>query len=75
MYLGVNYLIPMTNGTLPIQIALNAYADEGEVITTPFSYVATTSAIVWETLFVCACKRLKMQGATDTRTPRMASIS
>jgi len=47
-YLGVNYLIPMTNGTLPIQIALNALASEGEVITTPFSYVATTSTIVWE---------------------------
>lgn len=47
-YLGVNYLIPMTNGTLPIQIALNALANQGEVITTPFSYVATTSTIVWE---------------------------
>lgn len=47
-YLGVNHIIPMTNGTLPIQIALNAYAKEGEVITTPFSYVATTASIVWE---------------------------
>ncbi|WP_019038848.1 DegT/DnrJ/EryC1/StrS family aminotransferase [Psychroflexus tropicus] len=47
-YLGVNQIIPMTNGTLPIQIALNAYAKEGEVITTPFSYVATTASIVWE---------------------------
>ena len=47
-YLGVNYIIPMTNGTLPIQIALNAFANKGEVITTPFSYVATTSSIVWE---------------------------
>jgi dTDP-4-amino-4,6-dideoxygalactose transaminase len=47
-HLGVNYIIPMTNGTLPIQIALNAFADQGEVITTPFSYVATTSSIVWE---------------------------
>jgi len=37
-----------TNGTLPIQIALKAFANQGEVITTPFSYVATTSAIVWE---------------------------
>jgi len=37
-----------TNGTLPIQIALNVLAKRGEVITTPFSYVATTSAIVWE---------------------------
>lgn len=48
IHLGVNHLIPMTNGTLPIQIALNAFANQGEVITTPFSYVATTSCIVWE---------------------------
>lgn len=47
-YLGVSYIIPMTNGTLPIQIALNAYGNGGEVITTPFSYVATTASIVWE---------------------------
>ena len=47
-YLGVNYVMTMTNGTLPIQIALNAFAKQGEVITTPFSYVATTSSIVWE---------------------------
>ena len=46
--LDANHLILMTNGTLPIQIALNALANEGEVITTPFSYVATTSTIVWE---------------------------
>jgi dTDP-4-amino-4,6-dideoxygalactose transaminase len=38
----------MTNGTLPMQIALNAFANQGEVITTPFSYVATTACIVWE---------------------------
>ena len=36
------------NGTLPIQIALNVLAECGEVITTPFSYIATTSAIIWE---------------------------
>ncbi|MGO1752176.1 MAG: DegT/DnrJ/EryC1/StrS family aminotransferase [Psychroflexus sp.] len=47
-HLGVNKIIPMTNGTLPMQIALKAFAQEGEVITTPFSYVATTSCIVWE---------------------------
>ena len=41
-------VIPMTNGTLPIQIALKAYGKRGEVITTPLSYVATTSTIVWE---------------------------
>lgn len=47
-HLDVPFLIPMTNGTLPLQIALNAYGKEGEVITTPFSYVATVSSIVWE---------------------------
>jgi dTDP-4-amino-4,6-dideoxygalactose transaminase len=47
-YLKVEHVIPMTNGTLPIQIALNAYGKGGEVITTPFSYVATTASIVWE---------------------------
>jgi dTDP-4-amino-4,6-dideoxygalactose transaminase len=47
-YLNVNHLIPMTNGTLPIQIALKVFGQGGEVITTPFSYVATTASIVWE---------------------------
>ncbi|MBT0607937.1 DegT/DnrJ/EryC1/StrS family aminotransferase [Aequorivita echinoideorum] len=47
-HLNVPNIILMTNGTLPIQIALKLLAKGGEVITTPFSYVATTSAIVWE---------------------------
>ncbi|NJY63937.1 DegT/DnrJ/EryC1/StrS family aminotransferase [Salinimicrobium sp. CDJ15-81-2] len=47
-YLGVKNIIITTNGTLPLQIALRNVATEGEVITTPFSYVATTAAIVWE---------------------------
>ncbi|MEN9333619.1 MAG: hypothetical protein RLY35_799 [Bacteroidota bacterium] len=38
----------MNNGTSPIQIALKMLAKGGEVITTPFSYVATTSSILWE---------------------------
>ncbi|WP_081210034.1 DegT/DnrJ/EryC1/StrS family aminotransferase [Salegentibacter sediminis] len=46
--LGVPNITLTTNGTLPIQIALKVLAKGGEVITTPFSYVATTSAIVWE---------------------------
>ncbi|MCB9173560.1 MAG: DegT/DnrJ/EryC1/StrS family aminotransferase [Flavobacteriales bacterium] len=44
---GVN-IIAMTNGTLPIQIAVKVFGNGGEIITTPFSYVATTSSIVWE---------------------------
>ena len=41
-------IILMNNGTIPIQIALKILAKGGEVITTPFSYVVTTAAIVWE---------------------------
>jgi dTDP-4-amino-4,6-dideoxygalactose transaminase len=47
-YLAVSDILVMNNGTIPIQIALKLLAKGGEVITTPFSYVATTSAIVWE---------------------------
>jgi dTDP-4-amino-4,6-dideoxygalactose transaminase len=41
-------MIVMNNGTIPLQIALKLLARGGEVITTPFSYVATTAAVVWE---------------------------
>ncbi|MDP3312571.1 DegT/DnrJ/EryC1/StrS aminotransferase family protein [Lutibacter sp.] len=47
-YLGVEHIIATTNGTLPLQIAIKALKLTGEIITTPFSYVASTSSIVWE---------------------------
>ncbi len=47
-FLDVPSIIATTNGTLPLQIAIKALALNGEIITTPFSYVATTSTIVWE---------------------------
>jgi dTDP-4-amino-4,6-dideoxygalactose transaminase len=47
-YLSVSTIILMNNGTIPIQIALKILGNKGEIITTPFSYVATTAAIVWE---------------------------
>lgn len=47
-YLGVPNMIATTNGTLSLQIAIKALKLQGEIITTPFSYVATTSSIVWE---------------------------
>lgn len=47
-YLKMPNIICMTNGTLPLQIAIKALGLKGEIITTPFSYVATTSSIVWE---------------------------
>lgn len=48
-YLGVENFHFVGNGTLALQLALRALdITEGEVITTPFSYVATTSSILWE---------------------------
>ncbi|MFN3942516.1 MAG: DegT/DnrJ/EryC1/StrS family aminotransferase [Flavobacterium sp.] len=47
-YLKVSNILIMTNGTIPMQIALKLLGNGGEIITTPFSYVATTSAIIWE---------------------------
>ena len=47
-YLNTNQIILTTNGTLPLQIALKVLGNQGEIITTPFSYIATTSAILWE---------------------------
>lgn len=44
----VPYLRLMANGTLALQLAIRALGVKGKVITTPYSYVATTSAIMWE---------------------------
>lgn len=49
-YLGVKNLLLVSNGTLALQIAYKLLELEGEVITTPFSFVATTSSLVWEGL-------------------------
>jgi dTDP-4-amino-4,6-dideoxygalactose transaminase len=47
-YLGVKHLLLVSNGTVALQIAIKALNLKSEVITTPFSYVATTSSLVWE---------------------------
>lgn len=47
-YLRVQNLLFTNNGTIVLQMALKALDITGEVITTPFSYVATTNAILWE---------------------------
>lgn len=49
-YLGVNNLLAVTNGTLAIQIALKLLNVKSEVITTPFTFAATTNALLWEGL-------------------------
>jgi dTDP-4-amino-4,6-dideoxygalactose transaminase len=47
-YLNIKNILITNNGTVPLQISLKNLGNCGEIITTPFSYVATTSAIVWE---------------------------
>ena len=47
-YLDVPHLLYVSNGTIALQIAIKALGITKKVITTPFSYVATTSSIVWE---------------------------
>ena len=47
-YLNTQNLLFVTNGTIALQLAIKALDLKGEIITTPFSYVATTSSIVWE---------------------------
>ncbi|RFS23946.1 DegT/DnrJ/EryC1/StrS family aminotransferase [Chitinophaga silvatica] len=47
-YLQLNHILFLNNGTVALQIAIKALELKEEIITTPFSYVATTSSIVWE---------------------------
>jgi dTDP-4-amino-4,6-dideoxygalactose transaminase len=46
-YLGIKYISLFTNGTLPLITALQALRITGEVITTPFSFVATSHSLWW----------------------------
>lgn len=47
-YLKVEHLKIVSSGTVALQIAIKALDLKGEILTTPFSYVATTSSIVWQ---------------------------
>ena len=49
-YLGVKYLSLFANGTLALVTALQALRITGEVITTPFSFVATTHSLWWNSI-------------------------
>jgi dTDP-4-amino-4,6-dideoxygalactose transaminase len=44
----LEHLLYVSSGTVALQLALRALDVRGEVITTPFSYVATTSSIMWD---------------------------
>jgi dTDP-4-amino-4,6-dideoxygalactose transaminase len=45
---GSEYVMCLANGTLALQLALRALEIRGEVITTPFSFIATLSSVLWE---------------------------
>ena len=47
-YMRIKNMVAMTNGTVAIQLAIKALDLKGEIITTPFTWVATATAIIWE---------------------------
>jgi dTDP-4-amino-4,6-dideoxygalactose transaminase len=47
-YLGVEHLLLVSNGTLALQVAYRALGITGTALTTPFTFVATTSTLAWE---------------------------
>jgi len=47
-FLQIKDILITNNGTIPLQIALKLLGNGGEIITTPFSYIATSSSIIWE---------------------------
>lgn len=49
-FLGVEYISLFTNGTLPLITALQALEIKGEVITTPYSFIATSHSLHWNGL-------------------------
>lgn len=82
-YLGVEYLSLFTNGTLPLITALQAMHITGEVITTPYSFVATTHALWWngiKPVFVdidpsnCGIDPEKIEAAITPRTTAVMPV-
>ena len=82
-YLGVPYLSLFTNGTLPLITALQAMHITGEVITTPYSFVATTHALWWngiKPVFVdidpsnCGLDPDKIEAAITPRTTAIMPV-
>ncbi|MBR3480329.1 MAG: DegT/DnrJ/EryC1/StrS family aminotransferase [Prevotella sp.] len=82
-YLKVPYISLFTNGTLPLLTALQALDIKGEVITTPYSFVATTHAIWWngcQPVFVdiedetCGIDPDKIEAAITPRTTAIMPV-
>ena len=82
-YLKVPYISLFTNGTLPLLTALQALRITGEVITTPYSFVATTHSIWWngcKPVFVdieeetCGIDPDKIEAAITPRTTAIMPV-
>ena len=82
-YLKVPYISLFTNGTLPLLTALQALRVTGEVITTPYSFVATTHSIWWngcQPVFVdieestCGIDPLKIEAAITPKTTAIMPV-
>ena len=82
-YLDIEYLSLFTNGTLPLITALQAMHITGEVITTPYSFVATTHALWWngiKPVFVdidpsnCGLDPDKIEAAITPRTTAIMPV-
>ena len=83
-YLKVPYISLFTNGTLPLLTALQALRITGEVITTPYSFVATTHSIWWNgcrPVFVdieeesCGINPNKIEAAISPKTTAIMPVS
>lgn len=82
-FLGVKYVSLFANGTLALVTAIQALKLTGEVITTPYSFVATTNSILWNNLtpvFVdidpvtCNIDAKKIEGAITNRTTAILPV-
>jgi len=71
-YLGVRHCLFVSNGTIALQLAYRALELRGEVVTTPFSYVATTSSLAWEG---CAPVFADVEPGTLTLSPERAEAA
>jgi dTDP-4-amino-4,6-dideoxygalactose transaminase len=60
-YFKFHDIVVVTNGTIAIQLAIKALDLKGEIITTPFTWIATASAIMWEN-----CKPVFVDVQADT---------
>jgi len=82
-YLGIKYISLFTNGTLPLITALQALHITGEVITTPYSFVATTHSLWWngiKPVFVdiepetCNIDPVKVEAAITPKTTAIMPV-